>query len=90
MLKTSNTESAKPRKSGVGVGDDNKVGRTRSEIDDGKKINVSKVDGDKIEDDEVGKKAQTTSKPKNLFKFKKMVGTDFLIPEAKLMFTKLR
>ena len=52
---------------------------------------------DKIDnevDDEVGKKRQKTSKSKNLFKklskSKKMIGSDFLTSEARLVFTKLR
>ena len=42
------------------------------------------VDGDKVEVDEVGKKARKTSKSQ------KTVGSDFLTPRAKLAFTELR
>ena len=39
----------------------------------------------------LGKKTQKTSmKSENLFKSKKMVGSDFFIPGARLAFTKLR
>ena len=69
MLKTSNTKSTKLRKGVVRVGDDSKAGRGRSELD-----------GIGMDNDEVGKKGQKTSK--NLSKFKKTVGSDFLIPGA--------
>ena len=90
MLKTLSTESAEPRKGGVKVSSDSRAGRVGSEIDDGKKIDGSEVDDGEIGDNEVGKKVQKTSKSKNLSKSKKMVGTDFLTPGAKLMFTKVR
>ena len=83
MLKTSNTKSAEPRKGGAGVGSDSRAGRDGSEIDRSGMDNV-KVDGGEVGDNEVGKKGRKT------FKSKKMVGSDFLTPGAKLVFTKLR
>ena len=50
-------------------------GLDRSEIDD------VEVDGNEIEDDEVGKKGQKISKSKNLSKFKMTVRSDFLTLE---------
>ena len=73
----------------VGIGSDSRVGYDGSEIDDGE------VGGDKV-NDEVGKKSQKTFKFKNSFKSKKLskskkiLGLEFLIPGAKLVFTKLR
>ena len=84
MLKTSNTESAEPRKGGVEVGGDGRVGRGRSEIDRSRMDDVE-VDGDEVEVDEVGKKVQNLSKSK-----KTVRSLDFSTPEAKLAFTKLR
>ena len=85
MLKTLNTELAKPRKSGIGIGSSRKVRRDRSEIDG------DKVNGSEFEDNEIEKKVQKTSKSKNLSKSKKTIGSsDFFIPGAKLVFTKLR
>ena len=84
MLKTLGTESAEPRKGGVGVVGNSRAGRSRSGID-GSRMNDVKVDGGEVEVDEVGKKVQ------NLSKFKKTVRSlDFLTPGAKLAFTKLR
>ena len=48
------------------------------------------VDSGKVEVDKVGRKGRKTSKSKNLSKSKKTVGSDFLTPGAKLVFTKLR
>ena len=80
MLKTLTTESAKPRKGGVGIAGGSKARRDRNEFD-----------GGEIKDDKVGKKIQKMSKSKTLFKCKKTVGfSDFLTPRAKLSFTKLR
>ena len=90
MLKTLNTKSAEPRKGGVGIDDVNRVRRAGSEIDDGKKIDGDKVDSAELEDDEVEKKVQKTSKSKNLSKSKTTVRMHFFIPKAKLAFTKLR
>ena len=89
-MKTSSTESAKPRKGRVRVVIDSRGGCVGSEIDDGKKIDGGEVDGGEVEDDKVGEKVQKTSKSKNLSKFKKMVGMDFFTPRTKLAFTKLR
>ena len=99
-------KSAKPRKDGVGVGNGSRTGRDGSEIDDrseinggeinggeinGGEINGGEINGGEIRNDEVGKKVQKPSKSKNLSKSKKIVGfLDFLIPGAKLVFTKLR
>ena len=87
MLKTLSTESVEPRKGVVGVGDDSRARRDKSEFDRSGMDNVE-VDGGKVEDDEVGKKGRKTSI--NLSKSKKTVGSDFLTLVAKLMFTKLR
>ena len=86
MLKTfgSTEPSTQPGEGVVGLGVDNRAGRGRREI------NGNKVDGGEVEVDEVGKKAQKTSKSKNSSKSQKMVGWDFLTPGAKLAFTKLR
>ena len=89
MLKTSSTESAEPRKGVVGVGGGSRAGRDRGGID-GSEMNDVEVDGGEVEVDEVGKKAQKTSKSKNLSKSQKTVGSDFLISGAKLAFTELR
>ena len=90
MLKTSNTESAEPRKGVVGVGGGSRAGRDRGGID-GSEMNDVEVDGGEVEVDEVGKKARKTSKSKNSSKSKKAVGpSDFLTPGAKLAFTELR
>ena len=48
--------SAKPKKSGVRIGGDNKTGHAGSEINDRKKIDSGEVDGDKVENDEIEKK----------------------------------
>ena len=81
---TSMLKTAKPREGRDGVGDDSRAGHGESEMDD------VEVDGSEIEVDEVGKRAQKTSKSKNLFKSQKTVGLDFLTPGAKLAFTELR
>ena len=92
MLKTSESTECTTwlEEDGVGVGDDIKAGN------DGKCINGSEIDGGEVRNDEVGKKVQKTSKFKNLSKSKKSskskktVGSDFLTPGARLVFTKLR
>ena len=85
MLKISNTKSAEPRKNGVGVGGGSRAEHDKSEI------NGNEVDNGEIEDDEVRKKVQKTSKSKNLSKSKKTVGVlDFFTPRVKLAFTKLK
>ena len=76
MLKTSSTELAKAKKGGVRIGDNSKAGH------DG--MNNIKVDGDKVGDEEVWKKGWKMSKSK------KMVGSDFLTPIARLAFNILR
>ena len=58
--------------------------KSRSRIDD------NKVDSNEVEDYKVEKKVQKSSKSKNLSKSIKTVKIDFLIPKAKLVFTKLR
>ena len=77
-------KSAEPKKGRDGVGRHSRARRGGSEMND------VKVDGGEIEGNEVGKKAQKTSKSKNLSKSQKTVGSDFLTPGAKLAFTKLR
>ena len=92
ILKTSGgTESkTQPGEGGVGV-DDIRTGYEGSKLDGSKlcggEVDGVEVDGGKVKDDEVGKKDQ---KCKNLSKSKKAVGSDFLTPGAKLLFTKLR
>ena len=89
MLKTSSTESTKPRKGGDGVGGDSKAGRSRSEIN-GSGMDDVEVEVE-VKVDEVGKKVRKLSKSKNLSKSKKTIrSSDFLTPGAKLTFTKLR
>ena len=56
MLKTSNTESTKPKKSGVGVGGDSRAKRDGNKIDRSR-INDVEVNGDKVGDDKVEKKS---------------------------------
>ena len=89
MLKTLSTKSAKPKKDGVEIGGNSRVGRNRSELDESGIDNVE-VDSSKIGNNEVGKKGQKMPKSKNLSQSKKTVELDFLIPGAKLTFTKLR
>ena len=89
MLKTSSTKSAEPKKGRVRVGGDSRAGHDRSEIHWSGIDNI-KVDGDKVEDDEVRKKDRKTFKSKNLSKFKKTVRSDFLTPKTRLASTKLR
>ena len=92
MMKTSGSTESKIRlgERMVGVGDNNRARRSRSEIDESE-INDVKVDGGKDEVDEVEKKVQKSSKSKNLSKSKKIVrSSDFLNPRAKLVFAKLR
>ena len=87
MLKTSSTESAKPRKDGDRVGGDSRAKRGRSEID---RIGIDdvEVNGGEVEIDEIGKVQQSS---KNSSKSKKTVrSSDFFTPRAKLAFTKLR
>ena len=75
-----------PGEGGVGVGSRSKARH------DGQKsrINDIGVDGNEIEDNEVGKKVQKSSMSKNLSKSKKTVALDFLTPRAKLAFIKLK
>ena len=91
MLKTlgSTEPKTRPSEGGVKVGRSSKFGRdgSGSELDESGIDNVE-VDGGKVGDDETGKKGR--QKSKNLSKSKKMVGSDFLTPEARLAFTKLR
>ena len=89
ILKALSTESAEPRKDGVGVGGDSKAGRDKSEIDRSGMDDVE-VDGGEVGDDEVEKKGRKTSKFKNLSKSIKTVRSDFLTPRARLPFIKLR
>ena len=62
----------------VGNSGDSKARRDRSELDE------SEVDSGKVGNNEVGKKVQKLSKSKNLSKFKKMVGSNFLTSRARL------
>ena len=89
MLKTSSTESAKPKKSIVGVDG----GGRKKYGDRVKPIGRHEISGNEVDDkvdDEVGKN-QKKSKSEKLSKSKKMVvSLDFFILEAGLIFTKLR
>ena len=60
----------------------NKLDRSRNDDNE--------VDGNEVEDDEVGTKVQKLSKSKNLSKSKKTIESDFLTLRAKLAFTKLK
>ena len=80
---------AEPRKGGDGVDGDSKAGHGGSKINGSRMDNIE-IDGSEVEVDEVEKKAQNLSKSKYLSKSKKTVGSDFLTPGAKLVFTKLR
>ena len=84
MLKTSSAKSTKPKKGGIRVSGDSRAGRDRSELvrDD--------INSNEVGNNEVEKKVQKTFKSKKLSKFKKMVGSDFFTPGARLVFTKLR
>ena len=57
---------------------------------DGSKLDGNEVNCGEVRDDKVGKKVQKLFKSKNLSKSKKIVGSDFFTPKAKLAFTKLR
>ena len=80
MLKTLRTTESKtqPGEGGVGVSGESRAGHSRSEIDD------VEVGGGEVEDDEVGKKVQKSSKSKNLSRL------DFLTLGARLTFIELR
>ena len=67
MLKISSTESAKPRKDGVGVSGDSRAGHGKSEID---RIGIDdvEIDGGGIEVDEIWKKVQKLSKSNRYIK----------------------
>ena len=91
MLKTSEGTESKTRSNegGVEIGG-SKARRGGCEID-GREIDDVEVDGVEVEIDEIGKKVQKFSKSKNSSKSKKTVrSSDILIPEAKLVFIKLR
>ena len=85
---------AEPKKSIIGVGDNNrKEHGNRIELDGKDELDGSEVDGDKIRANDITKKKNysKTSKFKKLFKPKKKIGSlDFLILRARLVFTKLR
>ena len=90
MLKILSTNLAGPRKDIVGVGD-----YTKKEYDDRTEpvckheVGGNEVGNDEIEDEV--EKNQKMSKSKKLSKSKKTVRSfNFLIPRAKLIFTKLR
>ena len=92
MLKTLSIELAMPRKGIVGVGYSREKYGDRTEP-----ISRDELDGNKVKEDEVGKKDQKTFKSKNLFKSKKLSKSkkivrslDFFTPEARLVFTKLK
>ena len=84
------------KKSKMGFGSNGKAKRnSKCKLD--VKVNNGRVDDGEVEDDEIEKKNQKMSKSKNLtkskklFKSKKIVRfSDFLTPEARLVFIKLR
>ena len=86
MLKTSRSIESKtrPDEGRVEIGS-SKAGREESKLD-GSEFHGDEVDGGEVEDDEVEKKVQKKSKSKNLSKST----LDFLSPEARLAFIKLR
>ena len=88
MLKTLSTKSAEPRKGVVGVSGDSKAGCDGSKLDESGMDDVE-VDGNKVRDNEVGKKGQNSSKSKNLSKSKK-TELGFLISRARRALTELR
>ena len=79
MLKTSGGSESKirPGKGRVGVGG-SRAGRGGSKLDDGRRI-----DGDEVEDDEIGTKVQKLSKSKK-------TESGFLTSGARKAFTELR
>ena len=89
-MKTSESTkfTIRPGKSVVGVDDNNRAGYERSKLD-GSELDGGEIDGGKV-DDKIEKKGQKTSKFKKLSKSQKTLGSDFLIPRARLAFTKLR
>ena len=82
MLKTSNTESAEPRKVVVWVGSGSRARRDRGDLDESRIDNVE-VDSGKVRDNEVGEKGR------NLFESKK-TELGFLTSKARIAFTKLK
>ena len=95
MLKSSSTESSKPKKGGVGISDDNKARRDsrckidRSEISDNEIDDQVDDEFDDRVDDEFEKKGRNPSKTKNLSKPKK-TELDFFTFGSRMAFTKLR
>ena len=95
MLKTlkSIESTTRPRKGIIRVCGNGRARRDSSKLNEGKldrsEFDDSEVDGGKV-DDEIGKKSQKASKFKKLSKSKKMLESDFVIPRAKPVFTKLR
>ena len=85
-MKTSESTESKtwPSEGGVGIGG-SRARRGGSKLDESKRCD-DEVDGGEVEDDEVGEKVHERSKSKNLSKST----LDFLIPGAKLAFTKLK
>ena len=85
-MKTSGSTESKTRPSedGVRIGSSS-AGREGRKLDRSE-LHGAKIDGNEVEDNEVGKKIQKKSKSKNLSKST----LDFLTPRAKLIFTKLR
>ena len=83
MLKTSSIKSAEQKKDVVWVSNVNRVRRDGCELDRSEMDNVENGGGE-VEDDEVEKKGQKTSKSK------KTVRSDFFTLGARLAFTKSR
>ena len=87
----STKSKTQPGKGRVKIGSDSKARRDGRYKFDRSKIGGNKIDSGEGRNDEVGKKSQKTSKSKNLFKSKKMIGSlDFFTPRVRLAFTKLR
>ena len=88
-MKSLRNKSVEPKKGKIRISGDRRAGRDGSKVD-GSEIDGSEVDGSEVEDNKVSKKVQKMSKFKKLSKSKKIVGSDFLTPGARLAFTKLR
>ena len=84
-----NTESAKPKKSGVEVGSDSRARCNKSKRNEDR-VDSAEIDGNEVGDDEIRKKVQKTSRSKNLSKSKKTERSDFFTFGARLAFIELR
>ena len=91
MLKTSSTESAKPRKGRVEVvGDGRDEHDGRAELDGRSEVGNGEVDGNEVGDDEVAEEKDHQKTPKTSKSKKTIRSLDFFTPRARLTFTELR